>query len=320
MQCYSPLLAWRGDVLKSGKREMLFRRPKIECASLYQLKVPCGKCFGCRLEHSRQWAMRCLHEASLYATNSFVTLTYSDEHLPKGGGLVLKDFQLFMKRLRKVAGPGVRFFHCGEYGEKFGRPHYHAILFNYDFPDKVFVRKTDRGDSLWSSSLLGSLWTQGMSIIGNVTFESAAYVARYVMKKISISEKSSDKARAEWQRKYVDEDTGEIRDPEYITMSRGSAVLGTGGIGKAWYNKYKSDIYPQDYAILRGMKVRPPKFYDGLYEISNPMDFFMLKAKRVRQACKLDPTGFGESGDRRLRVKEEVKKAQLRSLSRNLEV
>lgn len=320
MQCYFPYLAWRGDVLPSGKREILFKRPVVESASLYQLKLPCGQCIGCRLERSRQWAMRCMHEASLYASNSFITLTYNDDNLPKDGGLVLSDFQKFMKRLRKISGPGVRFFHCGEYGEKYGRAHYHSIIFNYDFPDKVYFKKTDRGDILYRSPLLESLWTVGNSMIGSVTFESAAYVARYCVEKITISDKSDDKARRAWEKKYVVMSTGVIRKAEYVTMSRGCKALGTGGIGKEYFNKFKLDMYPQDYAIMRGMKVRPPKFYDGLYEITNPIDFFMLKAKRVRNACKIDPTGFGETGDRRLRVKEIVKRAQVSSLSRNLEV
>lgn len=324
---------WKGDVRQSGKREILFKSPRIESGSVFQLKLPCGQCIGCRLERSRQWAMRCVHEASLYEDNCFITLTYGDSCLPVGGGLRLRDFQLFMKRLRKVAGRDVKYFHCGEYGELcelcglskklcrcrqfvpgIGRPHFHACLFNYDFRDKYFFRKSERGDKLYRSATLEALWTAGQSMIGAVTFESAAYVARYVMKKISISEKSDDRVRMEWQRKYVDERSGEIRDPEYVTMSRRP------GIGHGWYDKFKSDIFPRDYAIMRGVKVGVPKFYDGLYELEDPEGFLGVKRKRVCSAFKVDPTGFGETGDARLRVKEEVKRAQIRSLSRTLEV
>jgi len=305
MACYSPLAAWRGGFLKSGKREILFKRPKTEDASLFQLKLPCGQCIGCRLERSRQWAMRCMHEASLYDRNCFITLTYDDKNLPPGGSLQLRHFQLFMKRLRKSVGTKLRFFHCGEYGEKFARPHFHAVLFNYDFPDKVVFRRTDGGNTLWLSPTLQKLWPFGYSMIGSVSFESAAYVARYILKKVN--GKNADEH-------YVNKTTGELRKPEYITMSRRP------GIGTEYFKKFSLDMYPRDYAILRGMKVRPPKFYDGLYELENPESFGNIKNLRSRKSYNYDPTGLGETSGRRLRVKEEFKQAQLRSLKRNLEV
>jgi len=124
-----------------------------------QFVLPCGRCIGCRLERSRQWAVRMMHEASLHQDNCFITLTYDNEHLPKNASLVKRDFQLFMKRLRK-AYPAVRirFFHCGEYGEQYGRPHYHAILFGFDFPDKYFLGKRNQFP-VWRSASLERLWS-----------------------------------------------------------------------------------------------------------------------------------------------------------------
>ena len=131
MACYQPL---KGYYSKSrnpnGKRNVVFN-PQMGYRDR-PVTVPCGQCIGCRLERSRQWAIRCYHEASMYERNSFVTLTYDDESLPLGGTLVFRDFQLFMKRLRKQYGAGIRFYACGEYGEKFGRPHYHVCLFNFE--------------------------------------------------------------------------------------------------------------------------------------------------------------------------------------------
>lgn len=305
MPCYSPLLAWRGGILPSGKRELFFKRPKVESASLYSLRLPCGQCIGCRLERSRQWAMRCVHEASLYFNNCFVTLTYDDCHLPGSKSLVKRDFQLFMKRLRKFVGSGVRFFMCGEYGDTYGRPHYHAIIFNYDFPDKYVFRKSDRGDTLFRSDSLEALWPLGQSMIGAMTFESAAYVARYCLKKVT--GKGADEH-------YVNKATGELRVPEFTMMSRRP------GIGRGWYDKFKCDIFPRDYAIMRGVKVPVPKFYDKCLDFEDPEGLRVLKLSRVARACKVDPTGFGENGTFRMRVKETVKLAQLRSLSRTLEV
>jgi hypothetical protein len=315
MPCYYPLHVARGDVQESGKREILFKKRSDTNASLFPLRLPCGRCIGCKLETSRQWAMRCMNEAQMYDDNCFITLTYSPENVPANGSLRFRDFQLFMKRLRKKVGSLIRFFHCGEYGDKTRRPHYHAIIFNYDFKDKYFWSHTGRGDKLYRSPSLESLWTAGNSLIGDVTFESAAYVARYVVEKLNVSERSDRKAQEAWVRKYVNLETGEIRDAEYTTMSRRP------GIGREWYKKYKKDLYNgYDYAIYRGMKVRPPKFYDGLFEIENPVMFRRLKADRVCRATAMDPTGRGESGDRRLAVKEVCKKAQLRALSRHTEV
>ena len=161
MPCYHPIPAYRSPRcldLKSGKPKIFFKEIQVKAWPGYEsFEVPCGQCIGCRLERSRQWAMRCCHEASLYDLNCFITLTYDPEHLPPDGSLVLDHFQRFMKRLRKRFGSGIRFFHCGEYGEKFARPHYHACLFNFDFPDKVLYTIRDE-IRLYRSAILEELW------------------------------------------------------------------------------------------------------------------------------------------------------------------
>ena len=129
------------------------------------VRVPCSKCIGCRLERSRQWAVRCVHEASLYENNSFITLTYRDDCIPENGSLDPDAFQKFLKRLRYYAGP-FRFFGCGEYGEKTKRPHYHACLFNFDFPDRV-LWKQHRDVSYFRSALLEKCWPYGFSTNGS---------------------------------------------------------------------------------------------------------------------------------------------------------
>ncbi|AXH74125.1 MAG: replication initiator protein [Microviridae sp.] len=183
MPCFKPLDAWRDPSNPSGK--LIFSYNAKRCGSpAPDLKVPCGQCVGCRLERSRQWAIRCVHEASLHKKNCFITLTYNDEHLPENSSLDYRVFQLFMKRLRKKYGDNIRFYMCGEYGENFGRPHFHACLFNHDFSDKK-LWKTVNKMPLFRSAELEELWPFGFSSIGSVTFESAAYVARYIMKKIT---------------------------------------------------------------------------------------------------------------------------------------
>lgn len=263
MICFHPITAWRGEFKENGKREIIFDKTKCKSIHPQQLTLPCGQCVGCRLERSRQWAMRCVHEASLFKENMFITLTYNNDHLPADGSLHVEHFQLFMKRLRRYfqnEGKKLRFFHCGEYGDTYGRPHYHACIFGVDFSDKVLWRDT-AGIPLYSSDTLNDLWGLGYCIIGEVTYDSAAYVARYIMKKIT-----GDKAEAYYSGK----------KPEYITMSRRP------GIGRGWYEKYKGDVFPHDYTVVNGAKVKPPKFYLGLYEKEENSDYLKLKEERMR--------------------------------------
>lgn len=295
MPCYFPLQAWRGKKDGLGNRPVVWNKsssaPNLVDA---ELKLPCGQCIGCRLERSRQWAIRCIHEASLYERNCFLTLTYDNSHIPPDGGLVLRDFQLFMKRLRKYAGDKkIRFFHCGEYGEKSKRPHYHACVFNFDFDDK-WLWSVYNKTRLYRSPTLERLWPLGLSTVGDVTFESAAYVARYVMKKVTGASAKG----------YYGE-----RHPEYITMSRRP------GIGRDWYSKYKTDAYPSDFLVVRGVRMKPPKFYDGLYETEFPEGYKSIKARRNSQAFKLRD----DNDSIRLAVKEQCKQASISNLVRSLE-
>jgi len=270
------------------------------------LELPCGQCIGCRLERSRQWAMRCLHESSLYESNSFITLTYDDSNLPAGGSLNYPDFQRFMKRLRKNSKSTIRFYMGGEYGESTARPHFHACLFGYDFPDKVFFRKSASGEKLYTSKFLESLWPFGLSSIGDVTFASAAYIARYCVQKVT-----GDAADVHYScPEFVDED-GVIRSsvvPEFNHMSLKP------GIGARWLSKYKTDVFPRDYVVVNGVKTKPPKYYDVLFERENPGVFSDLVAQRELDAY----SGFlsGEQSTARLNVKAQVKSAQLTQLKR----
>ena len=307
MACKRPLFAWQSKffVPSTGKRKIVFRPPsgRNRKCSWESVQLPCGQCIDCKLEYSRQWAIRCYHESQLHKLNCFITLTFcggpSPTH-PVCDHVVRKDcleslekreFVLFMKRLRKKVGK-VRFFHCGEYGENLGRPHHHACLFGYDFPDKV-LRQVKNGFQLYTSEVLRELWPFGFHLIGSVSFESAAYVARYICKKIT----------GEFAGGYYD---GRI--PEYVTMSR------RGGIGVDWLDVYGSDVYPHGFVtLLDGVKVKAPKFYDRKYELTNPEEYEVIRRNRIERA-KLSPDNTLE----RLREREVVQKAQLSKLKRSL--
>lgn len=298
MPCYHPLSAFQ-----CADGSIVFYESKRH-DTVKSLSLPCGQCIGCRLERSRQWAIRCMHEAQMHTQNCFITLTYDDAHLPSDRSLHYRDFQLFIKRLRKrYPGRRIRYYMAGEYGENFGRPHWHACIFGLDFDDKKLWKRTAANSLLYRSANLELLWPFGYSSIGDVTFESAAYVARYIMKKVT------GKNAAEHYQE-IDPDTGEItnRTPEFTKMSLKP------GIGYEWYKQYTSDVYPHDYVVVRGKKVKPPKFYDKKYKLDNPYEFDELLYIREKSA-KLN---HADNTLERLAVKEQVAKAKLQKLKRNL--
>jgi len=307
MPCYHPIKGYRSRGLSVNGKFYFTTSPKEGYVD-FPMSVPCGQCIGCRLERSRQWAIRCVHEAQQHEKNSFITLTFSDEYLNKYKTLNKKDFQLFMKRLRKHYKTKIRYFHCGEYGEKFQRPHHHACLFGLDFPDKT-LWSVREGVRLYRSERLEKIWNQGYCTIGEVTFESAAYVARYVTKKITGS------AAADHY-KTIDKETGEVtmRIPEYNTMSRRP------GIARAWIEKNHGDVYPDDYVLIRkNIKCKPPRYYDTVYDtITTTPD--ESKIKKIKTNRKIKANARKEnSTPERLAVRETIKKNKLKKLLRSYE-
>lgn len=298
MACYHPLDAFQ-RVDPSTLRNSIHFKPPGE-----PLQLKCGQCIGCRLDYSLHWAIRIMHEAKQHDENCFITLTYDDEHLPADQSLVKEHFQKFMKKLRKrCASREIRYFHCGEYGGETQRPHYHAALFGIDFHDCILYKETN-GIKLYISPTLEKIWGKGICSVGHLTFDSAAYVARYICKKIT-----GDQAAEHYER--IDEYTGEIINlqPEYCTMSRND------GIGRGFYDEFSTDIFPNDICIYKGKPCKPPRYYDNLYELTNPEEYKCVKDKRKRGALKHAHDNTPE----RLATKEKVKKAQYQQLKRTLE-
>jgi len=308
MPCFRPISGFRSRSKndKSGKYPLVFS--KNRGYSDLEVRVNCGRCIGCRLEHSRQWAVRCMHEAQLHNDNCFITLTYDGDNLPSDGSLNVRHFQLFMKRLRKhFSDKIVRFYHCGEYGDTFRRPHYHACLFGIDFSDKTLFKSGEY--NLYVSDTLTDLWGLGFCTIGELTFDSAAYVARYVVKKFK---SSSDEAKRHHY-SVVDKTTGEINflKPEYVTMSRRP------GIAADFVRKYQSDIYAYDSVIANGVRMRPPRFYDTLFEQQFPDAFTLIKSARLNPDDKTKRRRSFENSSDRLAVREECSERRASLLSRS---
>ena len=285
------------------------------------VSLPCGKCIGCRRDRARAWSIRCVHEAQLHEHNCFVTLTYDNEHLPSDYSVNPHHFQLFMKTLRQdlvkvAASQGkrsinnkpvypVRYFHVGEYGEQNYRPHYHALLFGIDFPDKVKIRA--RPHPLFESDVLTRMWGRGRTTLGAVTQETAAYCARYTLKKVT-----GEAANEHYKRTLVDEDTGECTEvrvkPEYATMSRNP------GIGAGWYDRFREDVYPEDTVIHAGKGNRPPRFYDERLREEDPFAYHAMKEKRRKALRELRTDRSPE----RLKAREESAERTARTVERRL--
>lgn len=318
MTCYHPLDAFQTEKdPTTGKRKIYWNAKDVGGRFVTCIKLPCGQCIGCRIDRSKAWAVRCVHEKSLYKNNCFVTLTYNDENLPAYGSLDKRDFVLFMKRLRRnfsgaekvIDDDGresfpIRFFHCGEYGSKLSRPHHHVCLFNFR-PEDLELWNIRKGVELYRSRSLELLWSKGFVTVGDVTVESAAYVARYITKKIN-----GERATEHYTR--ISQETGEIYqlEPEYITMSRRP------GIGRNWFRRYPGDVFPKDFVTIKGRKYRTPRYYDGIYDCMDPEGLETVKCERTRRMRDREQDRLPS----RLRAMERVAKAALKAKVRSIEV
>ena len=315
MPCRKPLEAVR----RPGQKPIIYkagRRPKTLAEGYEALELPCGQCRGCRLEESRIWGARIAHEAAYIweefnLPSTMITLTYDEKHLPMYGSLVPKHLQDFFKRFRerlsRNAEPAkIRYYASGEYGTTcpkhnvsncpicgpIQRPHYHAIVLGWGFPDRHCIGYRE-GFPVYESQQLGQLWDKGFHEIGSCSFESAAYVARYVMKK-----QTGKAAETHYQR--CDPWTTQWHDvePEFAIMSTGHTCKEhrgmeyqvdcpkcSRGIGYNWAVKYMGDLYPKDELPIpgRGVYGVPPAFYDEIYDRQDGSVLADIKDKRRRE-------------------------------------
>ena len=267
----------------------------------------------------------------MHTSNCFITLTFANfswhdaRKVLKGipyayhrqssaMDLIYDEFQLFMKRFRKkYSNKTIRFYMAGEYGESFDRPHFHACIFGHDFEDKKFLTRTQTGSILYTSKILEELWPDGYSSIGDVNFESAAYVARYIMKKMNGKPRLDEKGNfidPEQHYEFCDLMTGEVfkRTPEFNKMSLKP------GIGQSWFDKYMDDVYTSDHVVVRGKKCRPPRFYDGKFKKLFPDEFDDIQYKREQDGR----SRYEDNTLERLAVKEKVAMAKLSFLKRKI--
>lgn len=246
------------------------------------------------MDKAQEWATRCMHEASLWDQNSWITLTYDDQNIDPVGSLVPRDLQLFFKRLRShFDGDTLRYYACGEYGAELGRPHYHACLFGIDFPDKKRVGRSEHGGIRYKSDTLTELWGKGFTEVGELTWQSAAYTARYCMKKIH-GELAADHYGP--------------RHPEFARMSNRP------GIGAEWFRRYQSSVSEHDNVVSFNREVKVPRYYDKLRERQGEN---LDEVKRTRRRKALERAA--DHTPERMRVRELCAQYRARNLKRGLE-
>lgn len=288
MACYHPIPAFQGG----SEPPRLY--PPVGTANL---ELPCGKCIGCRTDRATHWALRAEHEASRWEHNTFLTLTYDDDSLPPNGHLVAAHLRNFLKRLRKNADSprsrvdsdrsatrangtpiGIRYLACGEYGDRTGRPHYHAVLFNCGFSDAEPLGGQSDTRKLFTSETVGSCWTDpktgrpyGNHSIGDATGAAAAYVAQYTLKKQYIPrEWGPDRRAGYWEDEWVDPETGEYFPPRFIEKPQPFLRMSLRpAIGYTWLQKYSSDL-THGYIVANGRRHGIPRYYkDKLTEVNS---------------------------------------------------
>lgn len=297
--------------------------------------LPCGKCEKCLSFRAKNWAIRAMHEARYYEQNSFITLTYKDSHLPFKtikksditenkkhidkkevsycGGintpenpatLYKRDFQLFMKRLRKELwkdyGVRIKYLMCGEYGEKRSRPHYHALIFGFQFPD-LSITSNNAGCeyNIYNSEMLARIWSHGVVKVGNVSMKSAAYVCRYTMKKMYGGDGIKEYQLTD-------------RIPPYLACSH--------GIGRRFYEEYETQILQNDYILHPETMSRCqlPRYYDKLIEKKfGENKLQKIKQKRLYNFSK--KYKMEEDTPQRRAEKREVYLSKIKRLRRNYE-
>lgn len=282
MACDYPLTAWKP---RPPNTQWVFQRSAALMPDDPQ-SVPCGQCMGCRIDKSLEWGDRATHEAQLYDDNCIVTLTYEDKHLPEDGSIRKIVLSKFVRSLRDANdGKLIRFMGCGEYGDQFRRPHYHVVLFNHTFADRVHWSTGPSGARQYTSPHLTKRWPYGLATFADFTPEGARYVGRYCTKKIT-----GDRAADHYVQPHPV--SGELHrvEPEFLLTSRRP------GLGRAWVEKFYDDIYPSGHIMRDGSPAPIPRYYDKILKEAHSKK---LKVRNRLKALELRKRKEAPTVDRR---------------------
>ena len=227
----------------------------------------------CRIRKRNDWVIRLYGERLTHGDGCMLTLTYEDEHLPMYNGLSRKDFDLFIRRLRKQTNKPLRFFGVGEYGTEGTRdlnPHYHLIVAGWKPADSIPIAIDENRGIRSTSVILDELWGKGRTEVGELSQGSVKYVTGYVRDKLT-GQLAHDKLTVhDWRTDQI------VRLPDtFQTSSRRP------GLGFNFFRKYWQDIYPKDYITIDGKKFAPPTYFDKLLEQFHPAVFDQVKKQRI---------------------------------------
>lgn len=286
----------------------MFVKPSPDEGFTQEIVLPCGKCIECRVSRSQEWATRIAQEAQMHPESSFVTLTYTDDQLPRFGSLSRRHVQAFLKRLRDRLSPRkIRYFAVGEYGDTTKRAHYHVIIFGWHPKDGKFLQDSKSGNPIFTSEFLDQCWSHGHTNFAIFEPASGEYVARYCVKKLD-----GEAAEAE----YVGVDaSGEYgpRAKEFALMSRRP------GIGSTWFDQYYiSDVSHRDHVVSAGgKKMKVPRYYDKLVEkrfgAKRLRELKIARRKAGKERASRDDRPYAYALD----AKEAVSNARLNQYKRN---
>ncbi|AYP28958.1 MAG: putative replication initiation protein [Bacteriophage sp.] len=294
MGCNNPKKAWHipGDITPRGKPKLRFAYPGTEAD---EILLPCNRCTGCYMNIGQDWMTRLINESAMHEWSWFLTLTYDEENLPYGNSLVPEHSHKFARALRdhfRRRGEKIRHYMIGEYGGRFGRPHYHGIVFGPEFSDRKKVATRNGEHTCFESPLIAKLWGKGIHELSLASPDTMAYVSKYVTKKALTREDP-------FAHHYVVPETGEMipQEPEFAHMSRRP------GIGAKWLDKWTGDVFPSDEIVANGKAMRVPRYYYNRLKERDPELAERVRASRKKKALAVP---LIETTTRRRKVKETI--------------
>ena len=322
MSCTHPKTAYFNPNASIGSR-LLWKLPTTDIINDYSpIPIPCKRCDACQKTYARDWGVRAFMEMHQHEKNCFLTLTYDEDNIHES--LQPDHMTKFLKRLRHAVAPlKIRYIQCGEYGSKGHRAHHHALIFGYDFDDKVFVGKSDKDEEMFSSVKLDKLWGKGFCTIGEANIKTALYISGYIGKKI-YGTKDTDGFYVSGGSKNthynkVDKETGEVLiiHKEYMTMSKKP------GLGHSFFTKFTTDLFPDGKILVPSAGTLqeypvPQYFFNKLAE-TNPNLFIQSRDLRLERALEYELKHKNESSPERLRTKAFIAKKEKNKLGRPLD-
>lgn len=327
--------------------------------------IKCRKCNECKMEYARDWSIRCAHEYQMVGKGAFITLTIDDtkvnlfnerknlQHYCKrcvngnryirfpinytlSRGMIQDELKRMRDILFKKYGISIRYFGCGEYGSENDRPHYHVLIFGYDFPDRYLIETSKKGIPIYFSEELQSLWKYGIAKLQEINHRACMYTAKYCLKKLKFCDDIE-----EYEQYFG-------REPEFLFMSRGNCnakrcpfideivknckemkslkslnnpyckdcKFKRGGIGFDWFAHYYLDILKIGYITIDSIKYPIPKYYLDVLKLTDLKMYDKYKLNLLNKIDELEELKPSIRSSEHLKIKKKIIKSKLQTSSR----